>query len=100
MLGVVENVIMQILIDPAEILYDVPRNRFVAVTLLDIVLKYDPKAGVLTMRVKEGVVWDERFLDSDVVIWRFWFYTLFFLGRSRLLWFWLRMLRGVLLGVG
>jgi len=32
MLGVAENLIMQILIDPDEILYDVFRNRFVAVT--------------------------------------------------------------------
>ena len=35
---------------------------------MDTVLKYDPKADILTMKLKEGVIRDERLLDSDVVL--------------------------------
>jgi len=35
---------------------------------MDVVLNHDPKAGILTMKVKEGVIWDERLLDCDVVL--------------------------------
>jgi uncharacterized protein YuzE len=35
---------------------------------MDVVLKYDPKADVLSMKLKEGAVQDERLLDSDVLL--------------------------------
>ena len=35
---------------------------------MDTVLKYDPKADILTMKLKEGAIRDERLLDSDVVL--------------------------------
>lgn len=35
---------------------------------MDVVLKYDPKADILTMKLKEGVIRDEKLLDSDVVL--------------------------------
>ncbi len=35
---------------------------------MDVVLKYDPKADILSMKLKEGAVQDERLLDSDVLL--------------------------------
>ncbi|MDI6904478.1 MAG: DUF2283 domain-containing protein [Candidatus Bathyarchaeia archaeon] len=35
---------------------------------MDIVLKYDPKADILSMKLKEGAIKDEKLLDSDVVL--------------------------------
>lgn len=35
---------------------------------MDLVLKYDPKADILTMKLKEGATKDEKLLDSDVVL--------------------------------
>lgn len=35
---------------------------------MDLVIKYDPKADILSMKLKEGAVKDERLLDSDVVL--------------------------------
>jgi len=35
---------------------------------MDIILKYDAKADILTMKLREGAVRDERLLDSDVVL--------------------------------
>jgi len=35
---------------------------------MDTVLKYDPKADILTMKLKEGVIRNERLLESDVVL--------------------------------
>jgi len=35
---------------------------------MDLVIKYDPKADVLTMKLKEGFIKNERLLDSDVVL--------------------------------
>ncbi|MEA2090446.1 MAG: DUF2283 domain-containing protein [Thermoproteota archaeon] len=35
---------------------------------MDLVLKYDPKADILTMKLKEGAIKDEKLLDSDVVL--------------------------------
>ena len=35
---------------------------------MDLVIEYDPKADILSMKLKEGAVKDERLLDSDVVL--------------------------------
>jgi len=35
---------------------------------MDLVIKYDPKADILAMKLREGVIKDERLLDSDVVL--------------------------------
>ncbi|HKZ93152.1 MAG TPA: DUF2283 domain-containing protein [Candidatus Bathyarchaeia archaeon] len=35
---------------------------------MDIVLKYDPKADILTMKLREGAIQDEKLLDSDVLL--------------------------------
>ena len=35
---------------------------------MDLVIKYDPKADILAMKIKEGAVKDEKLLDSDVVL--------------------------------
>lgn len=35
---------------------------------MDLVLKYDPKADILAMKLREGAVKDERLLESDVVL--------------------------------
>ena len=35
---------------------------------MDLVIKYDPKADILAMKLREGAVRDERLLDSDVVL--------------------------------
>lgn len=35
---------------------------------MDIVLKYDPKADILSMKLKEGTIKDEKLLDSDIVL--------------------------------
>jgi len=35
---------------------------------MDIVLKYDPKADILAIKLKEGAIKDEKLLESDVVL--------------------------------
>jgi len=35
---------------------------------MDLVIKYDPKADILAMKLREGAVKDEKLLDSDVVL--------------------------------
>jgi len=35
---------------------------------MDLIIKYDPKADILTMKLKEGAVENEKLLDSDVVL--------------------------------
>jgi len=35
---------------------------------MDVVLKYDVKADILTMKLREGAIKDERLLDSDVLL--------------------------------
>ncbi|MFQ6064617.1 MAG: DUF2283 domain-containing protein [Candidatus Bathyarchaeia archaeon] len=35
---------------------------------MDLVLKYDPKADILSMKLKEGAIKDEKLLESDVVL--------------------------------
>jgi len=35
---------------------------------MDLVLKYDVKADILTMKIREGAVQDEKLLDSDVLL--------------------------------
>jgi len=35
---------------------------------MDVVLKYDPKADILTMKLREGAIQDERLLESDVLL--------------------------------
>lgn len=35
---------------------------------MDLVIKYDPKADILAMKLKEGAIKDEKLLDSDVVL--------------------------------
>jgi uncharacterized protein YuzE len=31
---------------------------------MDLVLRYDPKAGILALKLREGEIVDERLLDS------------------------------------
>jgi uncharacterized protein YuzE len=35
---------------------------------MDLVIKYDAKADVLSMKLKEGAIKNERLLESDVVL--------------------------------
>jgi len=35
---------------------------------LDVVLRYDPKADILTLKLREGAVVDEKLLESDVLL--------------------------------
>jgi len=35
---------------------------------MDLVIKYDPKADILAVKLREGAIKDERLLDSDVVL--------------------------------
>ena len=35
---------------------------------MDLIIKYDPKADILAMKLKEGALEDEKLLDSDVVL--------------------------------
>ncbi len=35
---------------------------------MDLVLRYDPKADILALKLREGEVVDERLLDSDVLL--------------------------------
>lgn len=35
---------------------------------MDVVLKYDAKADILSMKLKEGAIQNERLLDSDVLL--------------------------------
>jgi len=35
---------------------------------MDLVLRYDPKADILTLKLKEGTTADERLLDTDVLL--------------------------------
>jgi len=35
---------------------------------MDLVLRYDPKADILTLKLREGAIVDEKLLDSDVLL--------------------------------
>lgn len=35
---------------------------------MDLIIKYDPKADILAMKLKEGAIKNEKLLDSDVVL--------------------------------
>ena len=35
---------------------------------MDLVLKYDPKADILAIKLKDGAIIDEKLLNSDVVL--------------------------------
>jgi len=35
---------------------------------MDSIIKYDSKADILTMKIREGAINDEKLLDSDVVL--------------------------------
>ncbi len=35
---------------------------------MDLVIRYDPKVDVLSVKLKEGAIKDEKVLDSDVVL--------------------------------
>jgi len=35
---------------------------------MDLIIKYDSKADILTMKLREGAINDEKLLDSDVVL--------------------------------
>ncbi|MCJ7574942.1 DUF2283 domain-containing protein [Candidatus Bathyarchaeota archaeon] len=35
---------------------------------MDLVLRYDPKADILALKLREGEIVDERLLDSDVLL--------------------------------
>jgi len=35
---------------------------------MDLVIKYDSKADILTMKLREGAISDEKLLDNDVVL--------------------------------
>lgn len=35
---------------------------------MDLILKYDPKADILTMKLKEGAITNEKLLNNDVLL--------------------------------
>ena len=35
---------------------------------MDLVLRYDPRADILTLKLREGAITDEKLLDSDVLL--------------------------------
>jgi len=35
---------------------------------MDLVLRYDPKADILALKLREGSIMDEKLLDSDVLL--------------------------------
>ncbi|MDH7476775.1 MAG: DUF2283 domain-containing protein [Candidatus Bathyarchaeota archaeon] len=35
---------------------------------MDLIIKYDPKADILTMKLKEGAIANEKLLDNDVLL--------------------------------
>ena len=35
---------------------------------MDLILKYDSKADILSIKLREGVINDEKLLDSDVLM--------------------------------
>jgi len=35
---------------------------------MDLVLRYDPKADILTLKLREGAIRDEKLLDSDILL--------------------------------
>ena len=35
---------------------------------MDLVLRYDPKADILKLKLREGAIIDEKLLDSDVLL--------------------------------
>lgn len=35
---------------------------------MDLILKYDPKADILAIKIKEGAIKNEKLLDNDVVL--------------------------------
>jgi uncharacterized protein YuzE len=35
---------------------------------MDSIIKYDPKADILTMKIREGAIANEKLLDNDVLL--------------------------------
>jgi len=35
---------------------------------MDLILRYDPKADILALKLREGSIIDEKLLDSDVLL--------------------------------
>ncbi|MDK2463363.1 MAG: DUF2283 domain-containing protein [Candidatus Korarchaeota archaeon] len=35
---------------------------------MDLIIRYDPKADILAIKLREGAIEDEELLDSDVVL--------------------------------
>jgi len=35
---------------------------------MDLIIKYDPKADILAMKLKEGAIKNEKLLESDVLL--------------------------------
>ncbi|KPV65093.1 MAG: hypothetical protein AOA65_0472 [Candidatus Bathyarchaeota archaeon BA1] len=35
---------------------------------MDLVIRYDPKADILAVKLREGAIKDEKLLDNDVVL--------------------------------
>lgn len=35
---------------------------------MDLVIKYDPKADILAMKLREGAIKDEKLLDADIAL--------------------------------
>jgi len=35
---------------------------------MDLVLRYDPKADILTLKLREGAIIDEKLLNSDILL--------------------------------
>jgi len=35
---------------------------------MDLIIKYDPEADVLTIKIKEGDLADEELLDNDIIL--------------------------------
>ncbi len=35
---------------------------------MDLIIRYDPKADILVIKLREGAIKDEELLDSDVVL--------------------------------
>jgi len=35
---------------------------------MDLIVKYDPEADVLTIKIKEGALADEELLDNDIIL--------------------------------
>lgn len=35
---------------------------------MDLILRYDPKADILTLKLREGEIIDEKLMDNDVLL--------------------------------